>query len=108
MTSLIHSRDIGRVDLADIDSGTTLSPVTPGDVLRAEFMEPLSLSAHALAREIGVPTNRVTAILHASRKITADTALRLAARFGTSAELWMNLQTAHDLDIARGKSARAA
>lgn len=60
-----------------------------------------STSASALAREIGVPANRITAILHGRRAITADTALRLAARFGTTAEFWMNLQVAHDLAAAR-------
>lgn len=84
-----------------------LPPLTPGEVLAEEFLRPLGLSASALARELGVPANRVTAILHGQRAVSADTALRLAARFGTTAEFWMNLQVAHDLDQARA-AARAA
>jgi addiction module HigA family antidote len=59
------------------------------------------------AREIGVPTNRITAIMAGTRAITAETALKLAARFGTSAEFWMNLQTANDLAMARQALAAA-
>jgi addiction module HigA family antidote len=82
-------------------TGAELAPVPPGEVLREEFLAPLGLSARALAREIGVPPNRVTGILNGTRAITAETALRLAARFGASAEFWMLLQAAHDLEIAR-------
>ena len=64
-------------------------------------MRPLGLSARALADELGVPCNRVSTIVNGSRGISAGTALLLAQRFGTSAELWMNLQTAHDLAVAR-------
>jgi len=78
-----------------------LAPVSPGEVLREEFLVPMGLSARALARAIDVPPNRITAILAGERTVTADTALKLAAHFGTSAEFWMNLQTAHDLEIAR-------
>lgn len=100
--------DAGRIDLADATDPRhpRLPPVTPGEVLAEEFLRPLGLSARQLAREIGVPANRVTAILQGRRGITADTALRLAARFGTTPELWMNLQVAHDLAAAR--AARAA
>lgn len=86
---------------------TTLPPVTPGEVLAEEFLKPMGLSARALARAIDVPPNRVTAILAGERAVTADTALRLAAHFGTSAEFWMNLQTAHDLEVARHAMAAA-
>ena len=61
----------------------------------------MTLSARALARDIGVPPNRITEIIRGERAITADTALRLSRRFGVSAEFWMNLQTAHDLEKAR-------
>ena len=64
-------------------------------------MEPLGLSARGVARDIGVPANRVTAILNGARAITAETALRLEQRFGASAEFWMNLQSAHELERAR-------
>ncbi len=105
MTDLILREDLDRVDLSEVDSGETIPPVTPGEVLRLEFMEPAGLSAHALGKATGMPTNRITAILHGTRGITADTALRLAQHFGTSAEFWMNLQTAYDLAAARGRMA---
>ncbi len=105
MADLILREDLDSMDLSDVGSGETIPPVTPGEVLRLEFMEPMGLSAHALAKAVGVPTNRITAILHATRGITADTALRLGKHFGTSAEMWMNLQTAYDLETAREKLA---
>lgn len=73
-----------------------LPPIHPGELLR-EDMEELGLSARALADAIGVPHNRISAILRGERAITADTALRLATYFGTSAEVWMNLQQSYDL-----------
>lgn len=100
--------DAGRVDLSDVTTGNMLPPVTPGEVLATEFMGPLGISARALARDIGVPPNRVTAIMLGQRAITADTALRLASRLGTTAEFWLGLQMAHDLDVARRQMARAA
>jgi len=105
MADLILRENLDRAELSDVDSGEVIPPVTPGEVLRLEFMEPTGLSAHALARATGVPTNRITAILHGTRGITADTALRLARHFGTSAEMWMNLQTTYDLEAARRKMA---
>lgn len=71
-------------------------------------MAPLGLSARALARDLGVPANRVTGILNGERAVTATTALLLARRFGASAEFWMNLQTAHDLELARAEMGEAA
>jgi len=85
-----------------------LPPIHPGELLR-EDMEELGLSARALADAIGVPHNRIAAILRGERAITADTALRLAAYFGTSAEVWMNLQQVYDLkktELERGKEIR--
>jgi addiction module HigA family antidote len=76
-------------------------------VLRHDFLEPLGASAYALAKATGVPANRITGILHGTRSITADTAIRLAKHFGTSAELWMNLQTKYDLALARAELERA-
>ena len=64
-------------------------------------MVPHGLTARALARDLGVPPNRITAILNGERAVTAETALLLARRFGASAGFWMNLQTAHDLERAR-------
>lgn len=100
--------DAGRIKLAKESAGRRLPLVTPGEVLREEFLTPLGISARALARDIDVPANRVTEILNGERAITADTALRLASRFGVSAEFWMNLQSAHDLEKARRQLAEAA
>ena len=72
----------------------------PGEMLKDEFLVPLKMSATALAAEIGVPANRLTEMVAGRRNMTADTALRLADRFGTSPEFWMNLQTMHDLSKA--------
>lgn len=72
----------------------------PGEMLKEEFLAPLGLSATALAAEIRVPANRITEMVAGRRAMTADTALRLAERFGTSPEFWMNLQSAHDLSKA--------
>lgn len=108
MGELILRDDLDRLDLSNLDSGIRLAPVPPGDILRLDFMEPLSISASALARRAGVPTNRITAILHGDRAITANTALMLADQLGTTAEFWMNLQTAHDLELARGRRLVAA
>jgi len=95
--------DAGGTDLSDVVDPTAepLPPVSPGQVLRTEFLEPLQLSASAVAVAIGVPRNRLTGILNGKRAITADTALRLGIYFGTSAEFWLSLQASHDLRIAR-------
>ena len=76
------------------------TPVHPGEIL-ADELDELGLSAAELARLIDVPANRITQIMGGKRNITADTALRLGRYFGTSPELWMNLQRAYDLDTAR-------
>ncbi len=78
----------------------------PGEILREEFLVPLGMSANALARELRVPPNRITAIVNQTRSVTADTALRLARYFGTTPEFWTNLQAAHDLSRARAESGR--
>ena len=78
----------------------------PGEILREEFLAPLGMSANALARELRVPPNRITAIVNRTRAVSADTALRLARYFGTTPEFWINLQAAHDLSLALAKSGR--
>ena len=95
--------EAGRVDLSDVVEPDVrpLPPVSPGQVLRAEFLEPLHMSAGALARAIGVPRNRVSGIINGKRTITADTALRLGIYFGTSPEFWLSLQASYDLKEAR-------
>lgn len=92
--------DAGRVDLSEVDSGERLSAIQPGEVLRHDFLEPLGLTAHALALALRVPANRITAILGGRRAITAETALRLARHFGTTPAFWLNLQKAHELEVA--------
>lgn len=76
----------------------------PGEVLREEFMAPLGLSANRLAAEIDVPPNRLSEIVRERRGVTADTALRLSTRFGTTPQFWLNLQTAHDLSHAEAET----
>ncbi len=99
--------EAGRMDFAGLDSGKRLPPVHPGEVLRHDFLEPLKLSAHALALALRVPPNRITTILAGERAVTAETALRLARHFGTSAGFWLNLQKAYELEIAdRAKGER--
>lgn len=81
--------------------GRRFPPPNPGEVLAEDFLRPLGLSHIALARAIGVPQIRVRSIVRGKRAITPDTALRLARVFGTSAEFWLAMQTAHDLMVAR-------
>jgi addiction module HigA family antidote len=76
-----------------------LEPVHPGEILLEEFLVPMQLSQNALAREIGVPPRRVNEIVHGTRRVTADTALRLARFFGMSPEFWLGLQMDYELDI---------
>ena len=78
-----------------------LAPIHPGEILREEFMKPLGLSQNALARALNVPPRRINEIVREKRGITADTALRLARYFGTTAELWTGLQADYDLRLAR-------
>lgn len=83
-----------------------LSPVHPGEVLLEDFMRPLGLSAYRLAKDIGVPTLRISQIVRGQRAVTADTALRLARYFGTSPEVWMRLQAQYDLEVAQRQLAK--
>lgn len=83
---------------------TKLDPVTPGEILKHEFLEPLGLSQNQLAKAIDVPANRINAIVNGKREVTPDTALRLGRYFSTSPEFWLNLQHTHDLRIAERKT----
>ena len=78
-----------------------LNPVHPGEVLLEEFLKPMGLSQNRVAIEIGVHARRINEIVLGKRRITADTALRLARFFGTSPQFWMGLQTDYDLDVAQ-------
>ena len=83
-----------------------LPPIHPGEILRAEFMEPLQLSMNRLALDLHVPVTRIAEIVHERRGITPDTALRLARYFHTSARFWLNLQSAFDLEVAEEELSR--
>ncbi len=72
----------------------------PGEVLREEYLVPLGLSARGLAKELGVPANRLTEIMRGTRDVTADTAIRLGRYFRTDPRFWLNLQAAYDLSKA--------
>lgn len=78
-----------------------LPPVPPGEILLEEFIVPLGISQNKLARDIDVPVGRINDIIHGRRGISADSAVRLAAYFGTTAEFWSNLQSRYDLKLAR-------
>ncbi len=80
-----------------------LKPMHPGEVLREEFLIPLKMSPGALAKVCGVPRTRIERIAGEQTGVTADTALRLAKAFGTSAEFWLNLQTAFDMRTAKNQ-----
>jgi addiction module HigA family antidote len=78
-------------------------PIHPGEILKKEFLEPLELTQYRLAKEISVPARRINEIVHGTRAISADTALRLARYFGTSDEFWLNLQMRYDLEVERDR-----
>jgi antitoxin HigA-1 len=78
-----------------------LDPIPPGEILLEEFLKPMGISQNQLARDIDVPVSRVAGIVAGERAITADTALRFSCYFGTTAELWVNLQSDYDLQVAR-------
>ena len=83
-----------------------MRPIHPGEFLREDFLIPLKMSAIELARALKVPPNRITLLLQEKRGLTADTALRLARYFGTTAEYWMRMQAAYDLRTAESDNAR--
>jgi antitoxin HigA-1 len=83
-----------------------VTAIHPGEHL-AEELKALNMSAAELARQLDVPTNRITQILNGTRAITGDTALRLAHFFGTSAEFWLNLQSLYELRLAQEKAGRS-
>lgn len=88
-------------------SAKKLPPVHPGEILQEEFLTPLHLSQHRLALDIGVDARRINEIVQAKRGVTANTALRLARYFGTSAEFWVGLQSQYDLDVEEDNFAGA-
>jgi addiction module HigA family antidote len=82
---------------------TVMPPVHPGQILLEEFLRPLDVSQYRLAKELGVPARRINEIVHGQRRISADTALRLARYFGTSERFWMNLQARYDLETEKDR-----
>ena len=80
---------------------TTITPIHPGEILMEEFLEPLQVSQNGLAVAIGVPPRRINEIVHGKRRVTADTALRLARYFGTTDRFWLNLQTHFDPEVEK-------
>ena len=89
--------------MARTTNAAKLAPVHPGEVLLADFLEPLALSQYRLAHDLSVPPRRINEIVHGKRAITADTALRLARYFGTSDRFWLNLQARYDLEVERDR-----
>ena len=83
-----------------------LPPVHPGEILRQDLMKPHGLSINRLARDLRVPVTRISEIVNCRRRITAETALRLARYFGSTPQFWLNLQTQYDLEVAARASAR--
>jgi len=96
---------IASMDFADVATGEQLQAVLPGDILMHEFMQPMNLSANALAKAMKVPANRITGILKGTRNITADTALRLQAALGVSANFWLGIQSQFNLEQAEAELA---
>jgi addiction module HigA family antidote len=78
-----------------------LAPIHPGEVLLHDFLEPMAISQYRVAHDISVPARRINEIVHGTRRITADTALRLSRYFGTSERFWLNLQSRFDLEEQR-------
>ncbi len=109
MTIRIEDLEAGRIDFSDIadPDAAPISPVHPGDILKHDFLDPLGMSVYALANAIHVPRTRLNDIVLGRRAVTAETALRLARYFGTTAAFWAGLQAQHDLEIAHRGLGRA-
>ena len=82
---------------------TKIDPIHPGEILMEEFLKPMNLSQNRIALDMRVPARRINEIVLGKRKITADTALRLARYFGTSAQFWLGLQMDYDLDVTEDR-----
>lgn len=82
---------------------SSFSPIHPGEILMLEYLEPFGVTQHRLAVSIGVPPRRINEIVHGKRRITTDTALRLARYFGTSERFWLNLQDRYDIEVERDR-----
>ncbi len=98
-----EGRELPTMSKSSTTTNRRLAPVHPGEILLEEFLLPLGLTQYRLAKGLSVPPRRINEIVHGTRAITADTALRLARVFGTSERFWLNLQTAHDLELERDR-----
>ncbi len=109
MTIRIEELQAGQIEFSDITDrdAETIGPVHPGDILKHDFLDPLGMSVYALANAIHVPRTRLNDIVLGRRAVTAETALRLARYFGTSAAFWTGLQAQYDLETARHGLGRA-
>ena len=96
----VKRSDLGTTRFGKAATGRRLAPVHPGEILLAEFIEPLGLTRYRVAKEIGVPQRRIDEVCAGIRAISADTALRLGRYFGVEPQLWMNLQSQYDLEVA--------
>src|SRR3954462_12939391 len=96
----IKRGDVPSLKFGSVVSGRRLAPVHPGKVLLNDFIEPLGLTRYRVAKAIGVPQRRIDEICAGKRAVTADTALRLARFFSVEPQLWMNLQSQYDLEVA--------
>lgn len=101
--TITGDEDIGST----LPSSRRMKPVHPGEILRVEFLEPMNLSAIAVAHACGVPRTRIERLVSEKTSVSADTALRLARYFGTSAQFWLNLQAGFDLRTAEKQSRRS-
>ena len=101
--SIWRDGNVFEAELPDYYRGlaTVIEIILRDDVLHKDFMVPIGLSGRALAAQLGIPANRVTEIVAGRRAVTAETALKLAARFSTTAEFWLGLQMVYDLEVAR-------
>ena len=90
--------------MLESQSEIDLGEIHPGEILREDFLVPMNLTAYRLSKSIGVPQTRIGEILKGERSITADTAHRLARFFGTSAQLWLDLQNQYDLERAEAQN----
>jgi len=87
--------------MGKLKSKSLMAPVHPGEILSEDFMKPLKLTVNKLALELRVPATRIGEIVHERRRVTAETALRLARYFRTNPEFWLNLQNFYDLEVSR-------
>jgi antitoxin HigA-1 len=86
-----------------MSTDSVVDPIHPGEVLMLEYLQPLGVTQHRLAVALGVPPRRINEIVHGKRRITTDTALRLARYFGTSERFWLNLQARYDIEVERDR-----